>query len=98
MSTDSPDVVVGKRLIDDLKVRGFQFGRTAPGPDGPLVGNRVTDRWVDTVYIDGFSSDCIVWRQRRTSLVVPSRGLIERRVAGGALIVLSEVATWETES
>ncbi len=29
MSTDSPDLVIAKRLLDQLKLRGFQFQRTA---------------------------------------------------------------------
>ncbi len=64
MSTDSPDLVIAKRLLDHLKLRGFQFQRTAPGADGPLVGNRVTGPWTDTIHIQGFSRDCYAWRKR----------------------------------
>lgn len=58
MRTGSPDLVVGMRLLDHLKLRGFQFQRTARGEDGPLVGSRVTGDWVDAVHVEGFSRDC----------------------------------------
>ena len=38
MSADSPDLVIAKGLLDELKLVGFEFQRTAPGPDGPLLG------------------------------------------------------------
>jgi hypothetical protein len=101
MSTDgpdSPDLAQAKRLLDNLKAAGFQFERTAPGEDAPLRGHRVTGRWVDTVHIEGFSHDCMAWRQRRSLLIVPGEGVVERRVSGGALTVLGEVVTWETDS
>ncbi|MGH3793370.1 MAG: hypothetical protein ACRDSP_00620 [Pseudonocardiaceae bacterium] len=98
MSKDSPAVTTAKRLLDDLKARGFRFQRTAPGIDGPLAGNRVTDQWVDTIYIEGFSSDCFAWRQRRSSLIVPGQGLMDRQVTGGALDVLSEVLSWNIDN
>ncbi len=96
MQTDSPDLVIAMRLLDHLKLRGFQFRRSAPGEDGPLVGNRVTDDWVDEIHIEGFSRDCSAWRKRTSSLIVPGEGLVERRVNGSALTVLNEVLTWET--
>jgi hypothetical protein len=95
MHTDSPDVVIAKRLLDHLKRRGFQFRRTGPGVDGPLVGYRVTGQWADTIHIQGFSRDCAAWRTRNTSLIVPGDGLVERRAEGTALTVLNEVLTWE---
>ncbi|MGH3928416.1 MAG: hypothetical protein ACRDTF_00385, partial [Pseudonocardiaceae bacterium] len=95
MSPDSPDLVIAKRLLDHLKLRGFQFRRTASGADAPLVGRRVSDDWADTIRIEGFSRDCHAWRQRVSSLVVPGDGLVQRRVAGSALTVLNEVLTWE---
>lgn len=97
-SPDSPDLAQTKRLLDDLKAAGFHFVRTAPGEDGPLRGHRVTERWEDTVHIEGFSHDCMAWRQRRSLLIVPGEGVVERRVTGGALTVLAEVANWETDS
>ncbi|MGH3796293.1 MAG: hypothetical protein ACRDSP_15530 [Pseudonocardiaceae bacterium] len=98
MRTDSPDVVIAKRLLDHLKLRGFQFRRAAPGPDGPLVGTRVIGQWTDTVHIAGFSRDCFAWRKRTSSLIVPGHGLVEHRTRGSALAVLNEVLTWETAS
>ncbi|HEY2765085.1 MAG TPA: hypothetical protein VGJ13_13935 [Pseudonocardiaceae bacterium] len=95
MEADGPDLVIAKRLIDQLRHRGFQFRRIAPGPDGPLVGDRVCGDWVDTVHIEGFSRDCIAWRKRRSSLFVVGDGLIECRVDGSALTVLNEVLCWE---
>lgn len=92
---DSPDVARAKRLIGDLKGCGFEFVRTAPGPDGPLLGRRETNQWVDTVYVEGFSDGCLAWRQRRSLLIVPGLGAGGRRICGGALSVLHDVANWE---
>ncbi|MGH3885173.1 MAG: hypothetical protein ACRDSZ_01160 [Pseudonocardiaceae bacterium] len=97
MQTDSPDVVIAMRLLDHLKLRGFEFHRDAPGEDGPLVGNRVTGDWVDAIHIGGFSRDCFAWRKRISSLIVPGEGHVERQTRGNALTVLNEVLTWETE-
>ncbi|MGH3912272.1 MAG: hypothetical protein ACRDTC_02495 [Pseudonocardiaceae bacterium] len=96
MQIDSPELVIAMRLLDHLKLRGFEFVRSAPGEDGPLVGHRVADDYVDTMYVEGFSRDCFAWRQRTSSLIVPGDGLVERRVDGSALTVLNEVLTWET--
>ncbi|MGH3932756.1 MAG: hypothetical protein ACRDTF_22595 [Pseudonocardiaceae bacterium] len=98
MTADSTDLVIAKRLLDHLKLRGFQFRRTASGSDGPLRGNRATGPWVDTIHIQGFSRDCVAWRKRTSSLIVPGDGLVEQRVHGPALSVLNEVLTWETGS
>ncbi len=98
MGADSPDVARAKGLVDELKGRGFEFVRTAPGLDGPLMGRRMGEDWVDFVYVEGFSHDCIGWRQRRSPLIVPGQGLVERRVVGGALTVLAEALTWVSES
>ncbi|HKR48213.1 MAG TPA: hypothetical protein VJT72_01315 [Pseudonocardiaceae bacterium] len=98
MGTDSLDVVIAKRLLDHLTLRGFKFWRSAPGEDGPLVGNRVSGNWVDTIHIEGFSRDCFAWRKRTSSLIVPGDGLVEHRANGSALTVLNEVLTWETAS
>jgi hypothetical protein len=98
MGTDSPDVVIAKRLLDQLKLCGFQFERIAPGEDGPLMGNRVTGDYVDMIHIEGFSRDCFAWRQRSSSLILPGGGLVERRAAGSALDVLNEVLTWKLKS
>ena len=98
MGVDSPDVVIAKCLLDQLKQCGFQFERIAPGEDGPLIGNRVTADCVDMIYIEGFSRDCFAWRQQSSSLIVPGGGLVERRADGSALDVLHEVLTWEPKS
>ncbi|MGH3942901.1 MAG: hypothetical protein ACRDTG_30620 [Pseudonocardiaceae bacterium] len=95
MSMDSPDLAIAKRLLDHLKLRGFQFQRTALGVDAPLIGHRVSDEWADTVLIEGFSSGCYAWRQRASILILPGEGLIERQVQGSALTVLNEVLTWK---
>lgn len=92
---DSPDLVIAQRLLDHLKLRGFQFQRAAPGVDGPLVGSRVSGEWVDLTHIEGFSRDCFAWRKRTSSLIVPGDGLVEHRVHGHALTVLNTVLTWE---
>lgn len=96
MSKDSPVVVQAKEFLDRLRTGGFEFHRTAPGVDGPLMGRRMTENWVDFVYIEGFSHDCMAWRQRRSPLIVPGEGLVERRVVGGAVTVLGEVVSWGT--
>ena len=98
MGADSPDVVIAKRLLDQLKQRGFQFQRIAPGEDGPLIGNRVTGNCVDMIHIEGFSRDCFAWRRRSSSLILPRGGLVDRRADGSALDVLNEVLTWEPKS
>jgi hypothetical protein len=91
---DSPDLMMAKLLIDHLKFHGFQFERAAPGEDGPLVGHRVSEDWLDVIRIGGFSRDCSAWRKRRSSLIVPGEGLVERRTQGHALTVLNEVLSW----
>ncbi len=96
--TDGPDLVIAKRLLDHLKLNGFQFQRVAPGEDGPLVGSRVSDDWLELIHIEGFSRDCFAWRKRRSSLIVPGEGLVERRTQGHALTVLNDVLSWETEA
>jgi hypothetical protein len=93
--TEPPDVVIAQRLLDQLKLQGFQFQRIAPGEDGPLMGSRVTGSCADLIHIEGFSRDCFAWRQRTSSLIVPGGGLVERRTDGSALDVLNEVLTWE---
>jgi hypothetical protein len=37
---ESPDVVIGMRLLDTAKHHGFRFHRTGAGPDAPLCGVR----------------------------------------------------------
>jgi hypothetical protein len=96
MRPDSRDMVIAKRLIDYLKLQGFQFRRIASGVDGPLEGNRVTGEFVDLIHIEGFGRDYLAWRKRISSLVVPGDGLVQHRVTGSALTVLNEVLIWET--
>jgi hypothetical protein len=94
-TSDSPDVVTGKRLLDAVKRHGFVFHRIAPGPDGPLEGVREAGEWRDVIYLGGFSSGCYAWRERQSSLIVPGGALVATRVAGDALNVLNTVLTWE---
>jgi hypothetical protein len=96
MQTDYPDLVIAKRLLDHLKTLGFQFQRAALGEDGPLVGYRISDDYLDLVHIEGFSRDCFAWRKRASSLIVPGNGVVERRSDGSALNVLNDVLTWQT--
>jgi hypothetical protein len=91
MQTNSPDVVIAMRLLDHDKLRGFEFLRVAPNEDRPLVGNRMSGGWVDTICIEGFSRDCFAWRKRNLSLIVAGNELMECRVDGSALAVLNEV-------
>ncbi len=98
MSSDSSDLVIAMQLLDQAKLRGFQFRRVAPGDDGPLMGHRVRDGWLDLIYIEGFSRDCIAWRQRASPLIIPGHGRVEHQVDGRALDVLREVLTWQMPS
>lgn len=93
---ESPDLVTAKRLLDQAKLRGFQFRRIAPGPDGSLEGTRCAGGWRDTVHLGGFSSDCYAWRERTSALIVPEGALVGPRVRGSALSVLNDVLTWPT--
>ncbi|MGH8348259.1 MAG: hypothetical protein ACRES5_17065 [Pseudomonas sp.] len=95
---DSPDLVIAKLLLDHAKLCGFEFQRTAPGEDGPLVGHRVSNSWVDLIHIEGFNRDCFALRKRRSRLIIQGDGLVERRVDGRAIDVLNEVLTWEMGS
>lgn len=92
---DGRDVVIAKRLLDDAKRHGFRFRRIAPGPDGPLWGERDSEWWQDTVYISGFWEPgcCNAVRRRKSSLVVPGELLVADRVSGDALNVLNVVIT-----
>jgi hypothetical protein len=90
--------MIAKLLLDHLKLGGFQFRRLAPGEDGPLVGTRGSDNWLDVIHIEGFSRGCFAWRRRISSLIVPGDGLVEHRVHGHAVTVLNEVLAWPTES
>lgn len=96
METESADLVLAKRLLDHVKLAGFEFERAAPGEDGPLVGHRVSNNWVDLIHIEGFSCDCFAWRKRMSPLIVRGDGLVEQQVNGSAVHVLNEVLTWET--
>lgn len=97
--TDRPDVAIGKRLLDYLKLSGFRFQRIAPGPDGPLFGVRETDDWRDTIYLAGFweTASCSATRQRKSSLIIPDELLVSDRVSGDVLNVLNTVlSNWPT--
>lgn len=94
MATDSMDLVIARRLLDHTRLHGFWFRRTAPGPDGPLIGTRQTDEWFDTIHLAGFSRGCSATRERRCSLIVPGDGMVAQRVEGSALNVLNAVLTW----
>jgi hypothetical protein len=93
---DSPDMVIAKRLLDYAKLGGFTFQRAAPGADGPLVGYRIRDGWVDLIHIEGFSRDCFAWRKRTSTLLVSPGALIQHQVEGSVLDVLNEVLTWQS--
>jgi hypothetical protein len=93
MTADSPDLVVAKQLLDEVKAQGFQFRRVG-GPDGALLGTRQKGEWTELVYLDGFSRNCYAMRERKTSLAVPGNALVESRVDGDALNVLNTVLTW----
>lgn len=89
-------MVIAKQLLDYAKQDGFTFQRAAPGADGPLVGHRIRDSWVDLIHIEGFSRDCFAWRRRTSSLIVSHDALVQHQVQGGALEVLNEVLSWES--
>lgn len=95
---ESPDVVIGRRLLDHAKAHGFQFRRVAFGPDAPLWGVRESEQWRDTVFIGGFSDSCSATRQRKSSLIVPGDLLVTDRIEGTALNVLNKIVTWDAGS
>jgi len=97
-TADSPDLVIAKRLLDYAKQDGFRFQRAAAGEDGPLVGYRASEDWIDLIHIEGFSRDCFAWRKRVSPLIVSHDALVQRHVEGGALDVLNAVLTWEQSS
>jgi hypothetical protein len=97
-TTDSPDVTIAKRLLDYAKQSGFTFQRVAPGEDGPLVGYRVSDSWLDLIHIEGFGRGCFACRKRTSALIVSQDALAQRQVDGSAVEVLNEVLTWEPKS
>lgn len=97
MVAESPEVVIGMRLLDAAKRHGFQFRRIAPGPDGPLWGVRETEEWQDSVYLGGFSEGCSATRRRKSSLLIPGDLLVTEQVSGDALNVLNTVVSyWPT--
>lgn len=98
MHPESPDLERAKQLIDQLKLSGFRFQRLAPGEDAPLVGHRVSERWLDLIHIEGFSRHCFAWRQQASPLIVPTSGPLRQRVDGTALDVLTEVLSWPAEA
>jgi hypothetical protein len=74
--------VIAKRLLDHAKLRGFAFRRAVPGADGPLIGKRTGDAWVDIIHIAGFSRDCLAVRQRTLSLILLGNELVNRPSGG----------------
>ncbi len=95
MSTDSPELLAAKRLLDAAKAAGFAFCRIAPGEDGPLVGRRDTIGYQDEIYLGGFGDSCSAVRRHRWSLVVPGGLPIERALerAGVPLFAANEPIT-----
>jgi hypothetical protein len=91
MSTDSPELLAAKRLLDAAKAAGFVFTRIAPGEDGPLVGRRETIGHQDDIYLGGFADSCSAVRRRRWLLVVPGGLPVAERINGDALTVLHTV-------
>jgi hypothetical protein len=57
----------------------------------------VSREWVDMIHIEGFSRNCLAWRKRILSLIVPGGGLVERRARSDALSVLNDVLSWEPD-
>jgi hypothetical protein len=99
-TSEGPDVVMARQLLDQAKLLGFTFQRAVPGIDAALVGHRVSEDWIDLIHIEGFSGDCSAWREWTSSLIVSPDELGHRHheVQGSALRVLSEVLTWEPAS
>ncbi|MBV8995197.1 MAG: hypothetical protein JO287_16205 [Pseudonocardiales bacterium] len=93
MTTDSPELVAAKRLLDAAKDAGFTFQRIAPSEDGPLRGVRQCVEWIDEIYLAGFGepNSCSAIRRRRCSLILPGGLPVAWRVDGDALEVLHTV-------
>ncbi|HEX6401771.1 MAG TPA: hypothetical protein VF003_01165 [Pseudonocardiaceae bacterium] len=91
MSTDSPQLLAAKALLDAAKSQGFSFQRIAHGEDGPLLGRRETVEYRDEIYLAGFSDACHATRRRRWSLIAPGGLPVTARVSGDAIEVLHTV-------
>lgn len=69
-TSEDPDVVIARQLLDQATLFGFTFQRAVPGIDAALVGHRVSENWIDLIHIEGFSGDCSAWREWTSSLIV----------------------------
>lgn len=91
MTTDHhPDLVQAVRLLHHVELRGFTFHSDATDAGGPLVGTRISEEWADTIHLEGFTRDCVAWRQR-----ADGDGPAQQRIEGSALRVLTEALTWD---
>jgi hypothetical protein len=90
---DSPELAAAKRLLDAARAAGFSFTRTAPGEDGPLLGQREGVEYRDEIYIGGFGGSCHATRARKSSLILPGGLPVTERVTGDALTVLHIVVS-----
>ncbi|MGH4016143.1 MAG: hypothetical protein ACRDSL_19910 [Pseudonocardiaceae bacterium] len=90
LDADDPDVAKAVRLLHHIRLRGFVFDFDSTEAGGPLVGTRISEEWIDTIHIEGFTRDCVAWRHRRGG-----GGQVEHRVEGDACAVLTEALTWE---
>jgi hypothetical protein len=61
MDSDSSDLVIAMRLLDSLKLCGFDLRRACPGEDAPLVGHHI-------------SGDRVILSLSRDSVGIASRG------------------------
>lgn len=86
-------LAVAKALIDEAKIAGFSFSRTAPGDDAPLFGVRETPDFVDEIVLTGCDAghSCYASRRARSSLLVPGGMALIKEVGGDAITVLSAV-------
>ncbi|MGH4013802.1 MAG: hypothetical protein ACRDSL_07690 [Pseudonocardiaceae bacterium] len=91
LNADNPDVAKAVRLLHHIRLRGFVFDFDSTEAGGPLVGTRTSEEWIDTIHLEGFTRDCLAWRQRRRG----DAGQVEHRVQGDACTVLTEALSWE---
>jgi hypothetical protein len=88
---DSPELVAGKRLLDEAKDRGFGSSGWHRG-GWPAAGHPRTQA---EIYLAVFAApqSCTPIRRRRSSLIVPGGLPVTARVTGYALTVLHTVVS-----
>ncbi|MGH3693213.1 MAG: hypothetical protein ACRDRX_04305 [Pseudonocardiaceae bacterium] len=96
MSERGEGLAAAMRLMDRAKELGFVFARAGFGEDAPIIGERETDCWTDSIIINGFRGDCSATRVRKSSLTADGLPNIDQ-VFGNAVVVLRVACEWPCE-